>query len=145
MPTITTFLSPHQVCHHGSTRSKGFFHHLFSFLGSIPDHEKNCFVWQKQTHMKDCCCLVKAIRNNDNKDLLATYFAISCYCLVIHRHPSCSKSFKAELFQVVEQGPMPSQSQATNPSICVLQAQKIFLNYARRLGTWSVLSHKYMV
>ena len=26
-------------------------------------------------HVKDCCCLVEAIRNDDNKDLLATYLA----------------------------------------------------------------------
>ena len=121
--------------------AKASFITFFSFLGSIPDHEKNCFDWQKQTHVKDCCCLVKAIRNNDNKDLLATYLAISCYCLVIHRHPICSKSFKAELFQVVEQG--PSLRPQIHPFVCY--KHKFFLNYARRLGTWSVLSHKYMV
>ena len=47
-----------------------------------------------------------------------------CCCLVIHRHPSCSKSSKAELVLVAEQGPMPSQSQATNQawnSLCVFK------------------------
>ena len=47
----------------------------FSFLVSVPDHEKNCFDWQKQMHVKDCCCLVEAMRNNDDKDLLATDLA----------------------------------------------------------------------
>ena len=55
--------------------AKSSFITFFSFLASIPHHEKNCFDWQKKTHVKDCCCLVEAIRNDDSKDLLATYLA----------------------------------------------------------------------
>ena len=124
---------------------KASFITFFSFLASVPDHKKNCFNWQKQMHVKDCCCLVEPSGMTMTKIFWLPTLLLLCCCLVIHRHPSCSKSFKAKLFPVTEQRPMPSQSQATNPSICVLQAPKIFLNYARRLGTQSVFSHKHMV
>ena len=55
--------------------AKASFIDFFSFWASIPDHEKNCFDWQKQMHVKDCCSLVEAIRNDNDKDLLATYVA----------------------------------------------------------------------
>ena len=55
--------------------AKASFIALFLFLVSVPDHGKNYFDWLNQMHVKDCCCLVEAIRNDDKKDLLATYLA----------------------------------------------------------------------
>ena len=127
--------------------AKASFIAFFSVLASIPDYEKNCFDWQKQIHVKDCCCLVEAIRNDNDKDLLATYLA-SFVLLPGDIHTS-------QLLQMIQGQTFTFPGGRTRTYAILVSGHKsihlcatrtkIFLNYARRLGTWSVVSHKHMV
>ena len=125
--------------------AKASFNTFFYFLASIPDHENNCFDWQKQMHVKDCCSLVEAIRNNDDKDLLDTY--LPSFVLL----PGDTQT--SQLQQIIQGQTFPSGRTRTcgipvsghkSIHLCAT-SKKIFWNYARRLGTQSVFSHKHMV